>query len=140
MIKNIESIIIQNNFVSQIYDHQSNHKFCIQVIEEIDQSKVTHYKEYEKFKFEKFQSMYDAKTNRASVEQYVNHQISKIFIEIFNKIFIKIFILFIYRRCFRIFRCNNELHKHLRCIHLKFRHRRRFNDRFLFIDRRLNQF
>ena len=77
--------------------------------------------------------MYDSKTKFAFVEQYVDRQISKIFV------CIKIFNFHTCRRCFRVFRFNNELHEHVRCIHLNYRRRRRFNDFLFHIDRRLNQ-
>ena len=136
VIENIEQNIIQNDFVSnQVFrnhDHQN-----IEKIQRIDQSEIEHYKKCEKHEFEKFESMYDSKTKFVFVEQYVDRQISKIFAMIFDKIFI----FHTCRRCFRIFRFNNELHEHFRCIHLKHRHRR-FVERIFSArsNRRLNQF
>ena len=127
VIENIEQNIIQIDFVFRLnHDHEQSSKFCNQNIEnfsQIDQSKITNFKKCERFEFEKFESMHDAKTNRTFVEQYVDRQISKFF----AMIFIKIFIFHTCRRCFRIFRFNNELHEHFRCIYLKHdRRRRRF--------------
>ena len=129
VIKNIEQNIIQNDFVpNQVFrdhDHQGTDE-----TQRIDQSGAMHFKECEKHEFEEFQSMYDSETRLAPVEQYVGRQTSK------TSIF-----LHTCRRCFRTFRSNNELHEHLRCTHLKHRHRRRSAERTLPAqpNRRLDQ-
>ena len=79
-------------------------------------------------------SMHDSKSKRIFVEQYVDRHVSNISL----MTLIKKINFHICRRCFRIFRFNNDLHEHLRCIHLKHRHRR-FVERSS-RDQRLNQF
>ena len=133
IFENIEQIVKQNNFVkSSVFRRNHDHQ-NIEKIQQIDQSKIKTYKKCEKFEFEKFQSIYNSKIKFVFVEQYVDRQNSKIFV------CIKIFNFYTCRRCFRNFRFNNELHEHVRCIHLKHRRRRRFNNQFFYIDCRLNQ-
>ena len=96
--------------------HESDRKCCIQNIEtfqQINQSKVW-------------------KSKRIYVEQYVDRHFSNISL----MILIKKINFYTCRRCFRIFRSNNDLHEHFRCIHLKYRRRRRFIEQ---ISQRLNQ-
>ena len=94
-------------------------KYCIQNIEtfqQINQSKVW-------------------KSKRIYVDQYVDRDQNSKMIALIKK-----FNFYTCRRCFRIFRFNNDLHEHFRCIHLKHRHRR-FIERIVFVEtnRRLNQ-
>ena len=102
------------------------YKFCNQWIksEQINQSKIL---------FMKF----DSKSKRIYVEHYVDRHFSKISL----MILIKKFNFHTCCRCFRIFRFNNDLHEHFRCIHLKHRHRRRFVERILSVEtnRRFDQ-
>ena len=113
------------SFTSAFYLY-SNHalnqvrKFCNQWIksQQVNQSEIAHYQEFD-------DSMHDSKLQRAFVEQYVDRKSS--------------FILHTCRRCFRIFCSNNDLHEHLRCTHLKHRHRRRFIEQNRF-DQRLHRF
>ena len=132
VIENIEQNIIQNDFASNLVLRRDHDHHGIEKAQQINQSKVSNYKECEKHEFEEFQSMYDSKTKLAFVEHYVDRQTSSISL----MILIKKNNSHTCHRCFRTFRFKNDLHEHFRCIHLNHRRRRRFIERN---SRRLDQ-
>ena len=119
---------ISFTFVFNFYKNHAfneNFNFCNQWIKihQINQSETL---------FIKFNSKFE----RIYVEQYVDRHVSNISLIIL----IKKINFHTCRRCFRIFRFNNDLHEHFRCIHLKYRHRR-FIERIFRVEtnRRSNQ-
>ena len=87
--------------------HESDPKCCISDIKESQQISQSEAKS-------------DSKSERMFAEQYIDRHSSNISL----MILIKKFNSHTCRRCFRVFRFNNDFHEHLRCTHLKHRHRR----------------